>query len=266
MATPATPTPSQPTWTPWCVTSVPQFQVADNDGKVSMVQVGRKDFEILTDFRFVDDAATEDLRRKLESRGVPLSEIDSVIQDATTFLAPGGPTDLASIPRFMRWFDDTYGRHTLAAIIHDRLIQSDQPNAGALRSDSLSDRLFRHMLQAAGLPIFKCWILWCAVALRTRWFAGGFRRLTLVVWILLAACGLTLFVYSVATWSPWLLLVSIVMPAVVAPLWGSQFGASLVGAAAVPWVLPPAMFCAVGYLIYKLLELIIDRVAAGLKH
>jgi hypothetical protein len=44
------------------------------------------------------------------------------------------------------------------------------------------------------------------------------------------------------------------LPIVSAPLWGRQYGASLVAALAVPWILPPAMLAAAGWLVYRALE------------
>ena len=119
---------SQRPWTPWCVLKSPDFEVDDDAGRVGAVQVRRKAFEVLTAFRFVGPAALADLRKELAKDPANSSaDIEKMISDATTIEALAEPTDLASIPQFMRWFDDTYGRHTLAAIIHDRLIR-DEPN------------------------------------------------------------------------------------------------------------------------------------------
>ena len=41
-----------------------------------------------------------------------------------------GRSDLASVPRFLRWFELPYGRHTPAALIHDGLIFGGKPNKG----------------------------------------------------------------------------------------------------------------------------------------
>ena len=99
-------------------------------------------------------------------------------------------TDLASIPTFMRWFVNTYGLHTLAALLHDNLIV-DTPNGGALESDTLSDRFFREMMRCCDVKFLKRWIMWAAVAMRTRWAAGGIRRVSVVVWGVLSAAGIT---------------------------------------------------------------------------
>jgi hypothetical protein len=176
----------------------------------------------------------------------------------------GGTSDLASVPRFLRWFENTYGRHTPAALIHDNLI-CPTPNGGPLESDAASDRFFRYMLEAVGVPFVKRWIMWAAVAFRTRWSVGGWRRRSVAAWVVLAALGITAFVWAViaiATGNDgpggldhWAFLgLALAAPLVATPLWGKQWGASLVTAAAAPFVLPPAGIAAIGYAVYWLLE------------
>ena len=223
-----------------------------------MVQKNATEFDVLTSFRFVGPAALTDLRTELaKTHGRSPAEIEKMIEDATTFEAHVEPTDLASIPQFMRWFTNSYGVHTLAAIIHDRLIR-EKPNAGALGSDTLSDRLFRYMLEAAGVPFFKRWIMWTAVAMRSRWAAGARRQATLIVWLALATFGLSLGWYAAFHTNGVLFLIAAILPGVSAPLWGKQWGASLVAAVAVPWILPAAAVGAGGYCVYAVLEKIIE--------
>ena len=57
------------------------------------------------------------------------------------------PTDLASVPLFMRWFENSYGVHTLAAILHSTSSSSEAQTDGELGSDTLSDRFFREMMK-----------------------------------------------------------------------------------------------------------------------
>jgi hypothetical protein len=181
-----------------------------------------------------------------------------------------GKTDIASVPRFLRWFENTYGLHTLAAVIHDRLIADGGPNTGALHSDTLSDRFFREMMASSGVPFLKRWIMWAAVAMRTRWAAGGHRRAKLVVWLLLAVAGMTLAVawagtvflhwhrpFGLPSWA--MVVIAVATPFASAPLWGRQFGASIVAAAAALWILPPAVFAGLGYCVYLLMEKVSDR-------
>lgn len=257
-------------WTPWKV--APGFEVAAADGTVGLEQVDRKNFEVATSFRCVDERALDDIRERLSGDHDP-DEADRMLDDARTFQARAERTDLASVPRFVTWFEAGYGSHTLAAIIHDRLITSGEPNSGALGSDVLADRFFRSMMKASGVPLLKRWVMWAAVALRTRWAARGRRRLQVILWVLLALIGIASFVAWLGTalldWTdPWgltpgqLLGMAAVLPFVAAPLWGRQVGAAAIGVVAAPWILPPALFALGGYCIYWLIESvlrIIDR-------
>jgi hypothetical protein len=245
--------------------------VRDSSGEVGLVQIDAEQFLVTEEFRFSDEAVLKELTDKLESEGRSPEAARQAVDDARTISPPReNPSDLASIPRFIPWFDNAYGLHTLAAIIHDQLIV-EEPNAGALGSDTLSDRFFREMLQSAGVPWLKRWIIWAAVALRTGGRPGGFDECR-------CACGSSsrssVSRHSCTPWgrcastgarrrNPWrLLVVAVLLPLASAPLWGRQFGASLVAAVAALWVLPAALFAAIGYLVYQVLESVARR--AGL--
>jgi hypothetical protein len=227
------------------------------DRPITLVQVTAKDFCLCNHIQYVgetglDKAKFPDLATALQRDPCDMS------------VAHPDTSDLASIPRFFRWFENTYGRHTPAALIHDNLI-SPTPNGGPLHDDAASDRLFRFMLQAVGVPFFKRWIMWAAVAYRTRWAVGGLRRAALVVWVLLAAAGIVSFIWAIVALATggdgpgginaWLLVgIALVGPLVAGILWQRQWGAALVTAAGAPFVLPPAVIAALGYTIYWLLE------------
>ena len=113
------------------------------------------------------------------------------------------------------------------------------------------------------MPWLKRWIMWSAVALRSRWAVGGIRRLSVLVWLLLSATGIASFVWAVGsatlswdgpvdTWA--LLLTALVLPFAAAFLWGKQYGAGIVAAIAALWILPAAALAGVGYLVYLGLE------------
>lgn len=185
-----------------------------------------------------------------------------------------GETDLASVPLFLRWFTGPYGRHTPAALIHDHLIIGGAPNGGTLGNDAASDRYFRFMLKAVGVPPIKRWIMWAATAFRTRWAVGGLRRASVVVWVLLAAMGITAAVAaSVALISggdlpsdadEWAVLGAALLLAVAASaLWGEQAGAGLVAAGAALWLLPPTIIAALGYGVYWLFERVLSALDRG---
>jgi hypothetical protein len=242
--------------------------VLDARGYVGLIQIDKQQFWVTNPFRFSRESVVQMLTDRLVQNGMEPGKAKDAVDDARTFTpTEENPTDLASIPRYMRWFESSYGVHTLAAIIHDDLIVNE-PNAGPLRSDTLSDRFFREMMQAAGVPWLKRWIMWAAVALRSRWAARGLRRLSVLVWLLLAVAGISSFVWAIGSasldWGHpvdfWLLLVgSVVLPFGAAPLWGRQYGAGLVAAVAAVWILPAAALGGVGYVIYLVLERVATR-------
>ena len=96
----------------------------------------------------------------------------------------------------------------------------------------------------------------------SRWAAGGIRRVSVFVWILLSSAGITAFFWAVGSalldWNGpdvWLLLsIALPLPFVAAGLWGRQYGAGVVAAAAALWILPAAAVAGVGYVIYLGLE------------
>jgi hypothetical protein len=263
--------PSVVSWTPWAVWPASGFEVHDLSGHVGLTQIDDSNFKVLTGFRFSGVEAQDDLVRRLVKSGVSDAEAHRRVDDARSYpVGVEDETDMASIPRFVRWFENTYGRHTLAAIIHDRLIVSKQANAGALGSDVLADRFFREMMKASGVPLFKRWIMWAAVAMRTRWAAGGVRRLTLALWLTAAVVGVTTAIGSLFAafgtgnlfgWSGWALIAtSLVLTVTCAPLWGRQWGASVIAAITCPWLLPAIAVAAFGWVIYLAIEAVLDRV------
>lgn len=255
-------------WSRWRAVPDSGFEVADPSGSVGIVQIDHEQFVVLHTFRFSDPTVAEYLVRKLVDGGMDEADARLAVDDARTFTPrEDNPTDLASIPRFMRWFENPYGRHSLAALIHDELI-TDEVNGGRLGSDTLSDRFFREMMRRSGVPWLKRWIMWAAVALRSRYAAGGRRRISVLAWVLLALIGIACAVVAVGAWSlSWpspappgiLALIAVTLPFVSAPLWGEQWGASLVAAVAGFWIVPAALMAAFGYGVYLALEYLARR-------
>ena len=253
-------------WTPWVVD--PNFEISGSAATVALRQVTASEFEVPSTFRFCGDETLADIAAAVRLQHPDGADVETMVDDARTFPASSERTDLASIPRFLTWFENKYGRHTLAAIIHDRLILSGDPNRGALQSDTLSDRFFRMMMIASGVPPLKAWIMWAAVAMRTRWAAQGLRRWSLVLWVVLATVGITMFVAFIGAvafdwtdpfgFSPGIVgAIALIMPFLSAPLWGKQWGASFVAAIAAVWILPPAVGALVGFLVYRVLETLV---------
>ena len=119
-----------------------------------LAQTGRKEFEICGQFRYVRDG---------EVTVVPKEPMYA-------------RTDLASIPGLLLWFVPRYGRHTLAALLHDQLVKDSEWD----RVDA--DSRFRDALGELDVPLLRRWIMWAAVSIGTKWDAGGFRRIMAVVW------------------------------------------------------------------------------------
>lgn len=172
-------------------------------------------------------------------------------------------TDLASVPRALRWFSNTYGAHTPAALIHDFLIVDKRVEP--VVPPWMADRYFRFMLAGLGVPLLKRNIMWSAVALRTRVTTSVFHAVLVAVWALLAVCGLLAF--GVSVWAllsngpdlvgvaPEIVLaLSVAAPLVASLLWSRQAGAGLIAAAAAPFLLPAAAVASVGYGLYALAE------------
>ena len=240
--------------TPWRVAPNSGFEVDDAHGEVGLIQIDRTQFRVDRAFRFTDPAVTEKMVKRLTDNGHTPEDARKRVDDARTFTPNDeNPTDLASVPRYMRWFETAYGLHTLAAILHDNLIV-DQSDGGVLQSDTMSDHFFRKMLKAVGVGWLKRWIMWAATALRSRWAAGGKRRASIVLWLLLALSGLVLATTATLTGHPFVLLAALTLPLAASALWGRQYGAGLVASAAAPWILPPAILAGIGYLIYSVLE------------
>lgn len=255
-------------WTPWRVVPDSGFQVADPSGSVGIVQIDHKRFVVLHAFRFDDAEIEAYLVRKLVASGMDDAAARVAVDEARTFSPrEDNPTDLASIPRIMRWFENPYGRHSLAALIHDELI-TKEVNGGRLGSDTLSDRFFREMMKASGVPWLKRWIMWTAVAARSRLIAGGIRTWSMVLWMALCVVGLVLVVDAFGAWlfdwpAPldpwWLLAIATALPFVAARLWGEQWGASFVFAIIAFWIVPAAAFAGLGYATYLALEHLASR-------
>jgi Protein of unknown function (DUF1353) len=263
---------------PWvAIEGASGFLVESSDGGVRMMQVDVKNFLVSTPFEFADKELLGKLRTKVERNGHPPTKAAEMVELARTY-APASPpiltSDLASVPRFLAWFEAPYGRHTLAAILHDQLIV-DKANAGPLGSDTLSDSFFRNMLGVTGVPVFKRWLMWTAVAARTRFVAGGWRRISLIVWALLAVVGISCFVAGVGHvlfgWplllgytTRLLLFIGLGLPFVAGFLWGKQYGASIVAAGAGLWLIPAGAIVLFALGVYFVAENCIFSVAMRL--
>lgn len=233
--------------------------VGSNDSVIPLAQVNATRFH-LGDVTITYTGNTG-LDRYVE-RGKISAETLEEVRTIDQALLP--TTDLASVPGPLRWFANTYGPHTPAALIHDYLIpdKGDQPRI----PEVYADRYFRFMLGSVGVPFFKRFIMWAAVAMRTRFHANRvLPRVGLVAWAVASLVGLVVFAVTApdVLWGgadilgdrtmTYFLLAS-AAPWVCSALWGRQWGAGITAALAAPWLLPAALVAVLGYGVYLVLE------------
>lgn len=228
--------------------------VDEGPGAILLAQVTDRQFLLGSTIRFRDEFDTG---------------LEKIVSPATIELirelGPDtlGETDLGSIPGAFGWFLSSYGTHTPAVLIHDRLIGWDSPPENEKWTDQYADRYLRYMLKASGVSWLTRWLMWTAVAFRTRWVAPQHslrRRIGLILWggaaavgIGSAAVALIQFSWGTAAW------IAISLPLPAALLWGKQAGAGLLAVVCGPLVLPPALAGVIGYSVYHAA----DRVATA---
>lgn len=83
-----------------------------------------------------------------------------------SFTVPAGfVTDFASVPRVATWLVPRFGRYTLAAVLHDWLLEV--AIGQGLVSSRDADGLFRRVMRELGVPPVRRWLMWTGV----RWAA-----------------------------------------------------------------------------------------------
>ena len=97
-------------WVPWVVAPGSGFEVRDPRGAVSLLQINRSQFLVTQAFRFSDHSVEQRLLGELMNDGMDAEQRGRAVDDARSFTPSENPSDLASIPRFMRWFESAYGR------------------------------------------------------------------------------------------------------------------------------------------------------------
>ena len=225
------------------------FEVpGDPMDRIVLTQIGGTTFELGSTVIYIGDETG------LEDR------LDAATIDALRFVGPDRlpTTDLASVPGPLRWFVSTYGSHTPAALIHDWMITEGPPVIGGL-TPQYADRYFRFMLRTVGVPWIRRWMMWAAVAMRTRWGTGMRHRLLLAVWLVAAIIGMGAFAAGLVLGSVGLVSVAGIAPFLFALLWGRQYAAGVVASLTAPWVLPPTVVGAVGYGVYVALEWLVGK-------
>jgi hypothetical protein len=129
-----------------------------------LAQVDRKQFDICVPFKYRQDDEAEWII-------VPKNE---------EFRC----TDLASVPGFLLWLVPRYGVHTLAALLHDQLVDDS-----AIVDRKSADKIFRNALGELEVPWIRRWMMWVAVSLATM-AQSRIGKVRIVLWgigVLIAA-------------------------------------------------------------------------------
>ena len=224
-------------------TTWPGFWIGPDGEKIALSQTAATKFELGSELWYggdigieIDDLEIESNLRSLEPKHLEY-------------------TDLASVPPPFRWWVNTYGLHTPAALIHDRFIGDDELMSELNGiSEQQIDRYFRFMLKTLGMGVSRRWLLWGAVAARTRWMSGLVRRLSLIAWVALALVGLYLaYRWVTGSFDAW--WIPLLSPIPASALCGKQWGAGIfIAYLGVPSMLLPALLAAVGIVATALME------------
>jgi hypothetical protein len=156
----------------------------DGPAKVVLEQVDDVHFRVLVPFKYVN----------------PGWGMDYDVPDPDN---PDDLTDLASVPVGLRWLIASYGQHTKAALVHDRLVRTGMP----LQERVEADTVFFRALEESGNNWMRHRLMWAAVAVGgTMWshakvLAGIFFAHVFVFWVT------SLWAVGVLAWlqrQPWL--------------------------------------------------------------
>ena len=182
-------------------------------------------------------------------------------------------TDLASIPLFMAWFVPVNGRHTPAAVVHDKLVRdsrTDSPDRAVRRAASdrrsEADDLFLEAMAATGVPILRRRIMHAAVVMATRWQRGGIARIAMALWVLASLSGTVALVWSALSGAWVVTALSALAPLAGALLWGVRlYPAGVVAGYVALLIALPALATTAGYAVYWLAEQAVRVLAPGTK-
>lgn len=190
-----------------------------------------------------------------------------------------GRTDLTSVPSFFRWFVSPYGRHTLAALLHDCLIEHPKAELatvhGQVPDRRNADDIFLVALGELEVPYIRRHLMWAAVTVSTRLFYSGWAvRLAMGLWMLVAGDGLWLFFSSIQL--EWelppisirdehekLLLAALPVPLVACLFWARSWRAGIWFGYGALLLVPPAFLAYVVYAIYWAVEGILRLFSRG---
>jgi Protein of unknown function (DUF1353) len=192
------------------------------------------------------------------------------------FIVPSGDrSDLTSVPRFLVWLVPRYGRHTLAALLHDylqhRVIFRRTPRPEGPRSltSEQADTIFRFALKHNNLPFLRYWLMWTAVTLRTEFKAGPLYAFGTVVWVAFFTLIGILFppLLVINIFQGWFSLVPIlialgtvlVLPILGCILWLHRWRCGLISGLALIVFGFPTLLVALSVLLYLGIEWVVER-------
>ena len=135
---------------------MPYESLDDKEAVLTLRVVGPKAFTVVDGFRYRD-------------------QYDGL----ETYTVPAGlRTDLASVPFFLQWLVLSYGKHTMAAIVHDQYWDDDKTPPELRKANTA----FRHAMWESDVPYLRRWFMWTAVtlAMMTRTWPG---RIRVAVWL-----------------------------------------------------------------------------------
>jgi hypothetical protein len=216
---------------------------SDEPARIVLRQIDAMRFELVEAFRYHGPSGTWEVR-------------PSDLAD----------TDLASIPLFLSWFVSRYGRHTLAALLHDHLVRNGADLEPPVARHK-ADEVFLEALRALDVPYLRGLIMWAAVTFGTRWRSGWAVRAALMAWVVGAAAGIVTVGWGVMTLDPWLVLVAAVAPLPAAVLWGrKELRAGVVGGYTLWLVAVPALLNVIAYGVYAMAERVVRRLRIVVVH
>lgn len=169
-------------------------------------------------------------------------------------------TDLASVPWFLRWFVPAYGRHSLAAILHDHLVENGArltPPVSRVRADEI----FLSALEDLDVPFLRRHLMSAAVNLKTRMNRGRSDRMRMQTWIGASLLGTATLLVGIVAREPILGLGAIIAPIAGALLWWPQFKIGLIAGYGAALLGAPAIAISIAYGAYALSEKILVRLS-----
>ena len=171
-------------------------------------------------------------------------------------------TDLASVPWYLRWFVPAYGRHSLAALLHDHLLENGHrltPPITRVRADEM----FLRALSDLRVPRVRRNLMGAAVSIKTRLDRGGNSRLRMRAWLAASLLGTATLLSAVLSGEPLLALGAVLAPLFGALLWWPQLRLGMVAGYGTAILGPPAVVVAGAYALYWLTEYAVDQFAGG---